>query len=139
MADPISLLTFGLTAGSSLMQFGATRQAGAQEQYEAEQEAKLEETAAIQREADRKQRLSQALASQIASSGARNIVAFEGSPLAVMQEDINREKVATERDVFGAKLGAMTKRARGSSAKRAADYSAFGGLIGDTVRLAERF
>jgi hypothetical protein len=76
--------------------------------------AEQEELGAKQREADRKERLSIALASQNASAGAGGIAAFEGSPLSVMKEDIRREKTATERDVFGSKMASLTARARGN-------------------------
>jgi hypothetical protein len=76
--------------------------------------AEQEELGAKQREADRKERLSIALASQNASAGAGGIAAFEGSPLTVMKEDIRKEQTATERDVFGAKMASLTARARGN-------------------------
>lgn len=75
--------------------------------------AQQEELGAKQREADRKERLSIALASQNAAAGAGGIAAFEGSPLTIMQEDIRREQVATERDLFSTQLAAMTTRSRG--------------------------
>ena len=72
---------------------------------------------AKQREADRKERLAMALASQNASAGAGGIAAFEGSPLTIMKEDMRREKEATSRDKFMADLGVMTSKARASVKK----------------------
>lgn len=108
---------------------GETRAKGEIAAGELEVAAKSEEAAGVQREADRKARLSEALASQNASAGAGGIAAFEGSPLSVMQEDVRREFVATERDVFQTKLKAMTLRSRGKIAKIQARTSANIGLI----------
>lgn len=75
--------------------------------------AEQEDLGAKQREADRKERLAIALASQNAAAGARGVAAFEGSPLTIMKEDISREKTATERDVFSSKLASLTAKSRG--------------------------
>lgn len=105
------------------------RHAGQIARGEAEVAAKAEEVAAVQREADRKSRLADALASQNASFAASNVAAFEGSPLAVMREDIRREELATQRDKFQTQLGAMTKRARGLITERQAKTGSNIGLI----------
>lgn len=75
--------------------------------------AEQEDLGAKQREADRKERLSIALASQNSSAGARGIAAFEGSPLTILKEDIHRESIATKRDVFSSKLASLTAKTRG--------------------------
>ena len=80
---------------------------------ESKVQAEQEELGAKQREADRKERLAIALASQNAAAGAGGIAAFEGSPLTVMKEDIRREQVATERDIFSSQLASLTARTRG--------------------------
>jgi len=109
--------------------FSLQRSQGDIARGEAEVAAKSEEAAGVQREADRKSRLAEALASQNAAAGAGGIAAFEGSPLSIMQEDIRREAVATERDVFQTRLKAMTLRARGKIAQRQAKTGATIGLI----------
>lgn len=109
--------------------FGLERAQGDIARGEAEVAAKSEEAAGVQREADRKGRLAEALASQNAAAGAGGIAAFEGSPLSVMQEDVRRESVATERDVFQTKLKALTLRARGRVAQKQARTAATLGLI----------
>ena len=96
---------------------------------EAEVAAKAEEAAGVSREADRKDRLAQALASQNAAAGAGGIAAFEGSPLSVMNEDIRKESQATGRDEFQTKLRSMTLRAQGKIAERQAKTAANIGLI----------
>jgi len=120
-------------AGAS---FGLQRAGGKIARGQAEVAAKAEEAAGVSREADRKERLIEALASQNAAAGAGGIAAFEGSPLSVMKEDIRREAKATERDVFQTRLRAMTLRARGKIAERQAKTSAAIGLI---TTATERF
>lgn len=129
-------LLLGTAVGTSLIQFQATRNMGKVQELEAKTAAKSEEVAAVQREADRKSALADAMASQIASAGARGVSAFEGSPLSIMQEDIRREQTATERDILNTKLGAMTLRARGSAARSMARTQATLGLLSDFTQLA---
>lgn len=82
---------------------------------ESKVQAEQEELGAVQREADRKERLAIALASQNAAAGAGGVSAFEGSPLTILKEDIRREEVATERDVFSTKLSTLTTRSRAAA------------------------
>lgn len=128
MGDPI---TAALAGGSSLFQFSETRRAGAQQKYEYKMQAKQEDLMAKQREADRKYRLAEALGSQQASAGARGLMAFEGSPLSILQEDIRLEEQATERDVYQTELSKAILRSKGKAAKRQADIQAFTGLFKD--------
>lgn len=111
--------------------FGMQRAQGDIARVEAETQAKAEEAAGVAREADRKQRLAEALASQNAAAGAKGIAAFEGSPLTIMKEDMRREAKATERDIFQTRLAAKTLRARGKIAQRQAKTGATIGLISD--------
>jgi hypothetical protein len=114
---------------SDIASFGLQRAQGDIARGESEVQAKAEEAAGVSREADRKGRLAEALASQNASAGASGIAAFEGSPLSVMKEDILREKTATQRDKFQTKLNIMTLKARGKIAQRQAKTGANIGLI----------
>lgn len=84
---------------------------------EADLQAQQIELGAKQREADRKERLSLALASQNAAAGAGGIAAFEGSPLTIMNEDIRRAEQETERDAFSSQLEIMTAKNRARAAK----------------------
>lgn len=127
------------SAYTTVKSYTAQKKAGAQAAYEADMEAKSEEVAAIQRESDRKYRLASALASQNASAGSKGVVAFEGSPLAILKEDVEMEKVATERDDYSTDMSAMMTRARGSSVQRGASINAISGLVRDTTKLAQRF
>lgn len=118
-----------ITVVTGAAQAKQTRAAGRIAAGEAEVAAKQEELGAIQRETDRKEKLIQALASQSATAGAGGVFGFEGSPLTILKEDISREERATERDVFQAKLAAMTTRARGKIAKTQASTQANIGLL----------
>ena len=80
---------------------------------ESQIKAEQEDLGAKQREADRKERLSIALASQNAAAGAKGVAAFEGSPLTILKEDIQREATATERDKFSTGLASLTAKSRG--------------------------
>jgi hypothetical protein len=111
------------------MSAGQKNTAGAIAKGESKVQAKQTELAATAREVDRKERLASALASQNASAGARGIAAFEGSPLTILQADIEREEVATQRDIFSTELEAFTQRSRGSVAQRTARSEAFTGLL----------
>lgn len=104
-----------LSAGTAALQFSQQKGAADLTVLEGNIAAQQEELAATQREADRKERLATAMASQSASAGSRGVLAFEGSPLTVLQEDVRREEQATDRDRFNARLQAMTKKARSRS------------------------
>ena len=122
-------LQVGTQFGKRSLQRAAAGDVGRQSELEAQQE----ELGAVQREADRKQRLVSALASQIASAGTKNISAFEGSPLTILEADIEKEETATERDIFQTKLAALTKRTQGrlkrSMLRSGADIELAGGLV----------
>lgn len=90
----------------SLIAGGVQRESQAKiERGQAQVAAKGEELAVTAREADRKDRLASALASQNARAGAAGIAAFEGSPLTILQDQIEREQTATQRDKLGSRLG----------------------------------
>ena len=113
----------------SLLSVGAHVKAGRTAAAESEQTAQIQETAATQREADRKERLASAMATANAQAGAAGIAAFEGSPLTILQTSIEAEETATERDMFNTRISALTTRARGRSAKRGANIRAGQSLI----------
>lgn len=121
---------------TAAMQFQQQRTAADIAESEGKVAAQQEEVAAVQREADRKSRLATAMASQTASAGARGVAAFEGSPLSVLQEDIRREGVATERDVMQTRLAAMTARQRGKIQSSLIKSQATIGLLQDLDRAA---
>lgn len=118
-------------------QFQQQRTAADIAEAEGKVAAQQEEVAAVQREADRKSRLATAMASQTASAGARGVAAFEGSPLSVLQEDIRREGVATERDVMQTRLAAMTARQRGKVQSSLMKSQAQIGLMSDIQRAVQ--
>jgi len=136
MAAIVPFIPSIIAGGGALAQASATKSAGQIKQIEAKTAAANEELGAIQREADRKGRLVEAIASQRAKGGASGISIFEGSPLAVINEDIRREQVATERDQFQTKLGILTQLARGRIAARSARGLASTGLLTDAANIA---
>ena len=113
----------------SLIGIAAQVSAGRQAAKESELSAQIQETAATQREADRKERLASAMATANANAGAAGIAAFEGSPLTILQTSIEAEETATERDFFNTRISALTTRARGKSAQRGANIGAATTLV----------
>lgn len=109
-------LIFG--AATSLASMAASQSQASLERGEAEIAAKGEELRLEQREADRKDRLASALASQNAMAGAKGVAAFEGSPLTILQDSIEREQLATERDAFSTSISNMALRSRARSRQR---------------------
>lgn len=124
MAGPLMLAGTAMSLGTAYTQSKVEKAAGRQAAREAEIAAKQEELGAVQREADRKARLVEALATQTASVGASGISLFEGSPMTVLEQSLKAEEKATERDEFMTRLSAMSTRARGKMEKRAADIRA---------------
>jgi len=127
-AIPIALLA------TSLLAAGSQAQAGKAAANEAELSAQTAELAATQREGDRKSRLAEAMATANAQAGAAGIRAFEGSPLTILQQSIENEQTATERDAFNTRISAFTTRARGRSARTGSQLQAGSSLIRGTSR-----
>ena len=125
-----------LMIGSSLLSAGGQLAAGEITKEESKVSAKQEELAATSREVDRKERLIQALASSAASAGARGIAAYEGSPLAILEADIDREAEATSRDAFQSTLAQKTIRSRGKIAQKQAKLGAATSLISGGAQAA---
>lgn len=127
---------FGLQGMTSLLQFRMQRSAAEIQRAEAETEAASEEFGATQRERDRKARLAEALASQNAAAGAKGISAFEGSPLAILEADIEAEEEATERDILQSRLKAESLRLRGRTQEKMMKTMANIGLLSNVGRMA---
>jgi len=126
-----------ISAATSLLGVGVQVSAGRTKARESELSAKIQETAATQREADRKDRLASALATANAQAGASGIEAFEGSPLTILQESIRAEETATERDQFNTRISALTTRARGQTARTASQVGAATSLLQGGSRTAQ--
>jgi len=136
MADPLTIAMVA-SAGSSLLSAGTQIQAGRATAKEAELTAKTEELAATQRERDRKERLADAMATANAQAGASGIMAFEGSPLTILNQSIANEQTATERDLFNTRISTLTGRARGQSAKGTAQLGAASSLLSGGSKVAQ--
>ncbi len=119
----------GLMAYTAAGQASGTKEAGKIQQIESETAAQAEELGATQREADRKGRLAEALASQVAGAGAAGISAFQGSPLTILQADIEAEHKATQRGIFETGLRAEAFRTRGKMGAKWAARQAKLGLL----------
>lgn len=117
-----------LVAGT-LLSFGSKMSAADKAEREGKLNEQQQNLAATQREADRKGRLAKAMASSVASAGARGISAFEGSPLSIINEDIRRESVATERDRFSSNLAGITAKFRGGQQARGIRMGAASSLM----------
>lgn len=103
----------GIMSGvGGLASYGVKRTQSKIDAEQAEIAAKQQELGVEQREADRKDRLANALASQNAMAGARGVAAFEGSPLTVLEDSIERERVATERDKLSTELSTLAIRSQ---------------------------
>jgi hypothetical protein len=116
-----SLIVSAAAMGGSVM---SKRAQADIERGQAEVAADQEELKFTQREADRKDRLASAIASQNALSGARGVAAFEGSPLSILNDSIERERVATERDKFSTDLTALAMRSGAKVRQRLARVNA---------------
>jgi len=120
-----------VAAGSSLLAAASTERQSSLESSQAEVAASQQDLQVTQREADRKDRLANSLATQNALAGAKGIAAFEGSPLTILEDSIERERVATERDVFSTELNNLAMRSTAKSRRRASQ-------IGNVASLAQR-
>ena len=127
MSDPATLAVL-LAGGTSLMSAVQGVSAGRISKLESETEAVQIETAAAAREADRKEMLSRATASQAAAAGAGGIL-FSGSPLTVLEEDTRRAEEVKQRDVLQTRLAAGAARVRGRVALKQAKGKAITGLL----------
>ena len=129
MSGLLGLISFG----TSLFEARETSKELRQDRLSSELEAQVEEVGLVQREADRKERLVAALASANASAGARGIRSFEGSNLALINDALRKESVATQRDTFNTDLRVLAMRRgaklRSDSGKRANLFDTVGSLV----------
>lgn len=133
----MEIASAGLSIFTSAAKFGAQKDAARAAEKQGKVEAQQEEIMATQREADRKERLAEAMASQTASAGSRGVFAFEGSPLSVLQEDMRKEEVATDRDAFNARVAGLGSRIRGFTAGKGMRQQATIGLFTDIQDIAK--
>ena len=83
-------------------------------------------TKASQREADRKKQLAEAMSASRAQGGAGSASLFEGSPLAILEEDLRQANIDTERDQFNTDVSVLTERYKASSKKSQARLKMWG-------------
>lgn len=77
--------------------------------------AEMEDVAALQRETDRKLELARAVSTTRARASGAGISVNVGSPLAIIEQQIEQEKIDTDRDKFNAKIAAQSARYRGAA------------------------
>lgn len=118
-----------ISAGASLASAATTETQADIEQGQAEVAAKQEELRLVQREADRKDRLASSMAAQNAMAGAKGIAAFEGSPLTILNDSLQREQAASERDRFSTELDVLARRAGARAKNKLTKISSRLGLL----------
>ena len=113
----VAMLPLALGASAGATALSVSQQVGAAKMAEKQGElaAKMEDVAAMQRETDRKLDLARAISSTRAAASGAGILANVGSPLAVVEQQIQQEKIDTERDKFNAKIEAQSARFRGAA------------------------
>ena len=102
--------SFGL---SSLLQLGAGLTASKIAKQQGKLETRQIRLNALSREADRKDALAKAMASANARSGTKGIAAFEGSPLAILNNMERQEADTSQRDQYMTDLAATTAKYKG--------------------------
>lgn len=123
-AAPLIIMAVSSLAGAAMKDTQAKV-----EQDQAEVAASQEELRLKQREADRKDRLASSIATQNAMAGAKGIAAFEGSPLAIIEDSIRRQEAASERDKFQTELGALSIRSGAKIRRKLSRASTQVGLL----------
>lgn len=106
--------TYALT---SLLQAGSALSAGKMAKRQSSLEGKQIRLNALSREVDRKESLAKALATANASSGTKGIAAFEGSPLAILEQMETNVADESERDKYMTNLASTTAKYKGKQAK----------------------
>lgn len=126
-----------ISVGASLVSAAQKQSQADIEVGQAEVASQQQELQLIQREGDRKDRLASAMAAQNALAGASGIAAFEGSPLTVLQDSLQREETATQRDRFSTELSVLAGRSSASIRKKFAGVNARLGLLQQGANLAQ--
>lgn len=110
MPDWLMPSLFGAT---SLMQIGGALTAGKIAKTQSKLERKQLQLQLQAREADRKEALAKAMAAANAASGTKGIAAFEGSPLAVLEQMEKSSEKESQRDKYMTELAKTTEKYRG--------------------------
>ena len=127
----------GVFALTSLLQYGAARTAGKIAKYESKLEARQIKLNALSREADRKENLAKAMASANAASGTKGIAAFEGSPLAILDQMEKTSDRDTQRDEYMSGLAAKTAKYRGRQTSLGYQSQAPQSLINNSLQFMQ--
>jgi hypothetical protein len=122
------------TAGTMLMSV----QAGNAQKSNYAQQAQQEEFAAKDREVSRRKRLISSLASQNAARGASGVRAFEGSPAAMMKNDIKEFNYDQSMAAANTSMKTSSLLESGNYAQQSGYTSAGNSLLTFGSRMAER-
>jgi hypothetical protein len=122
------------TAGTMLMSV----QAGNAQKSNYAQQAQQEEFAAKDREVSRRKRLISSLASQNAARGASGVRAFEGSPAAMMKNDIKEFEYDQSMAAANTSMKTSSLLESGNYAQQSGYTSAGNSLLTFGSRMAER-
>lgn len=122
------------TAGSMLMQV----QAGNAQKAAYEQQAQQEEFEAKDREVQRRKRLIASLASQNAARGASGVRAFEGSPAAMMQNDMKEFEYDQKMAAANTAMSTSSLLTSGQHAQQSGYMSAGTSLLDFGSKMADR-
>lgn len=131
MGGALSLASTGLSMLASV-------RAGQAQQVQYEMQARQEAAAARDAEIERKQRLVKALASQTALRGAQGISAYQGSPAAMMQEDIRQAEYASLIGQSNLDMRTTQLQTEGRQAVQSGYLSAGSSLLDYGERVARR-
>lgn len=132
MAQALPLIFLGATAVAGGMAAVSARRAGKLQDIQYKRQAEDEETAARDREIERRRRLVQALASQNAEAGALGLDPTTGSRRAITLEDVRRARMDDLTDRAMTSRRGVSLRLAGSEARKQGNIQA-GATLLDTV------
>lgn len=125
-----------LFGATSLMQIGGALTAGKIAKTQSKLERKQLQLQLQARETDRKEALAQAMAAANAASGTKGIAAFEGSPLAMLEQMEMRSMEESQRDKYMTDLAKTTEKYRGKQRALGYQSQAFDKLATSGIQFA---
>lgn len=132
MAQALPFIYLGATVLSGALAYRQQRTAGKIAEFQYRDQAEQEETAARDREIERRRRLVQALASQNAEAGALGIDGATGSRRAIVLDDVRRSRMDSLSDRAMTNRRAVNLRSAGGNYRRQSNIGAATNLL-DTV------
>jgi hypothetical protein len=124
MAVAMPFIYLGATLVSGALAVSQQRKSAGMQEIAFKEQAKQEETAARDREIERRRRLVSALASQNAEAGAFGLDPATGSRRAIQLEDARRANLDSLTDRAMTSRQAVTLRSQGRAARRQGNVAA---------------